>query len=939
MRENQLRETITSAHGHNETPIYTRVQNQSKAKLDHILTNPAAYEAMAETGWIEQNPFIDSDHGVVWIALDNDKIGALKLKQLDDNRSARQGIQDRIRNKNAYAHTHGSYTGVPLRLKPDYYRHSPKPQKGKENEMMQELKELLRNNGYDRTCVQHHSKHKQRIIEDLLRNDVGEENINGFTLADGIKWRNDKKEYWLHTTNKEVANHVRDKGKGLPRTGNITWITMSQLDEIHVPEKTWRIGTRDGTLKTATVRAYLAKILGIPTKEIHSIDKTKDNRDSPLGDEVHEWRIIFKTTHAAKYWKSYGTPWVDRGGKKLTDPPGWTWATGWEAYTERILEMQEETVNIPDMKREQYDRIVQERNTTDQARCSEGDKNLGTSIWEVIKPIMTHSAKQSFGTYGRVQRNSERKSVTATYLGWTTTLSRLLKQQSQERHWNTFKSKHAQTVQKIPIKGIQLRGTHLNDEQWREVAVQTTIALKKAYNYYKTQEIKKARQDHKRILDNWFLRNIDRYLNEVIRPPKEYGGGAEWPTDSYGQIPENAYDRLAMIQQVYEDKHDSRTAKPPMENKIWITELMNGSTTFNRAEKLEIDEKFTRTDLAQAYKKAKLKSAPGPSGIGNLRWLNAPDWLQNLILEMLNEIYTTGVIPKDLKQGMIYPVPKDTNKPCTPDNARPLTMLETGLKLLTSCVATRVMKILQKRQIFAPVQFAFLPDVNILDPIKMVEQLQNEARTHRCELHQVFLDLTQAFDRLEFWASDMAVTRLGFSDKIKNLLNNLTEDSTRTVITKDGNTENWTLKCGIPQGEVLSPLRFIAVMDMLASWILQRALKGDNRGEPWGIKSKGLPRHTIPVDSIHPQLRRDTHTTIIIYCDDICISGKSYHEIQQMVGIISEFMTTMGIPIHQGESVYTAFLPKEGTDTYKNITRSPRTNGDWEGGIMGAWTP
>ena len=615
--------------------------------------------------------------------------------------------------------------------------------------------------------------------------------------------------------------------------GNTTWETLNKPGESDTLQNTWRIGVKDVELEKTVVRAYLNKILGIQAKEIEAVEHVTDKHDITLKRNVQEWRVEFKTAQTARYWKTYGTPWRDKTGRKIEETFEWTWATGWQAYTERIQEMQRKPGEIPGVTREQYERATQESAETE-AKDTESGENIGTAIWGVIKPIMIHSAKQSFGTYGRIQRTNERKSVTATYLGWTTTLTRLLRQQKQEGRWNDFKSKHASTVQKIPIKGIQLTGSQINGDQWREIAAKTTVALKKVYNHYKTQEIKKARQDHKRILDNWFMRNLDRYLDEVIRPPQEYGGGAEWPTDSYGQIPENAYDRLAIIQQIYEEKHDSRTAKPPTEQNTWLTELTTESIKFTQAETQEMEAAFTRVDLTQAYKKSTLKSAPGPSGIGNLQWLNAPESIQALILKMLNEIYTTGKIPSDLKKGMIYPIPKDVTKPCTSENARPLTMLETGLKLLTSCVATRIMKVLQRRQIFAPVQFAFLPDVNILDPLKMVEQIQNEARTHNNELHQVFLDLTQAFDRLEFWASDVAITRLGFSDKIKNLLNNLTESSERTVITKDGNTESWTLKCGIPQGEVLSPLRFISIMDMLASWILQRTLKVDDPGKPLG---------------------------------------------------------------------------------------------------------
>ena len=184
---------------------------------------------------------------------------------------------------------------------------------------------------------------------------------------------------------------------------------------------------------------------------------------------------------------------------------------------------------------------------------------------------------------------------------------------------------------------------------------------------------------------------------------------------------------------------------------------------------------------------------------------------------MLNKIYTSGDIPDAMKHGTILPIPKNSNKPCTSDNARPLTMLESSLKILTHCISNKVFDELKNKPIFSPMQYAFLPDQNITDPIKLTEYIQHHARTQHKEVHQTFMDLKQAFDRLEFWAGDMAMERLNFPKRLKALLNNMNHNSEREVVTRDGTSCPWTLECGVPQGEVLSPLRFIAVMDMLAT--------------------------------------------------------------------------------------------------------------------------
>ena len=106
----------------------------------------------------------------------------------------------------------------------------------------------------------------------------------------------------------------------------------------------------------------------------------------------------------------------------------------------------------------------------------------------------------------------------------------------------------------------------------------------------------------------------------------------------------------------------------------------------------ELTKDITMKELLTSYQGCKGKAAPGPTGIRNTPWKNAPQRTQTIILDLMNNIYQTGQIPQEMKNGTIYPIPKDPLLPCTSTNARPLTMLETGLKILTSCLANRIQK-------------------------------------------------------------------------------------------------------------------------------------------------------------------------------------------------------------------------------------------------------
>ena len=85
-----------------------------------------------------------------------------------------------------------------------------------------------------------------------------------------------------------------------------------------------------------------------------------------------------------------------------------------------------------------------------------------------------------------------------------------------------------------------------------------------------------------------------------------------------------------------------------------------------------------------------------------------------------------------------------------------------------------------------------------------------------------FLDLKQAFERVEPWASDLALERLGIPASVRDIFNTLDTSSSRRLATRDGLSDEWRLECGVPQGEVASPFRFIALMDMLAAWLQKK---------------------------------------------------------------------------------------------------------------------
>jgi hypothetical protein len=82
---------------------------------------------------------------------------------------------------------------------------------------------------------------------------------------------------------------------------------------------------------------------------------------------------------------------------------------------------------------------------------------------------------------------------------------------------------------------------------------------------------------------------------------------------------------------------------------------------------------------------------------------------------------------------------------------------------------------------------------------------------------------------------------MNYPPKFTALIEDLNTDSQRSIITKDGAASKWTLQCGVAQGEILSPIRFITLMDMLGTWILLSCNMQNPQNKEMGYKMTFKP--------------------------------------------------------------------------------------------------
>ena len=207
---------------------------------------------------------------------------------------------------------------------------------------------------------------------------------------------------------------------------------------------------------------------------------------------------------------------------------------------------------------------------------------------------------------------------------------------------------------------------------------------------------------------------------------------------------------------------------------------------------------------------AKFTSAAGPSGLSyTLIALSSPDF-QEVIRALMNYALEHGVVPQGWQRGWLYPLQKDPAKGADLKNLRPITLLETPLKLLTMHLNFSIHDAWDAQPTINPIQNGFLRGMGTPEALALVTSLYEQRYSKKLPTHVAYLDLESAFCAVPHWAIKKTLERLNIPDWAIGLMDSIDAGAFTSVITAHGLTRTFKEETGVRQGCLLSPLKFIA---------------------------------------------------------------------------------------------------------------------------------
>jgi len=155
---------------------------------------------------------------------------------------------------------------------------------------------------------------------------------------------------------------------------------------------------------------------------------------------------------------------------------------------------------------------------------------------------------------------------------------------------------------------------------------------------------------------------------------------------------------------------------------------------------------------------------------------------------------------------------------------RPISLVHSFAKLVTKMMANRLAPYLDK--LVATNQSAFTRGRCIHDNYMLVQQTIKIL--HRRKISSLFLklDISKAFDSVDWPFLLEILAHLGFGAVWRNLVSNLLHSASTQVLLNGEPGDFITHQRGLRQGDPLSPMLFILVMDVLNSLFMKAEAEG-----------------------------------------------------------------------------------------------------------------
>ena len=284
------------------------------------------------------------------------------------------------------------------------------------------------------------------------------------------------------------------------------------------------------------------------------------------------------------------------------------------------------------------------------------------------------------------------------------------------------------------------------------------------------------------------------------------------------------------------EKHPVRTiTAPPHPNDFadMLETLFAGNTISPQRPVTTTEDPWQRSDLTKAIQRMKTQKAADERGLVAELLKHVPEDVLTKLLALMNDLLLSGELPPTWQKTVFQMLPK-TAKAMVTSDYRPIANVRVLYKLFTYLVLGRIENTLDCAQ--PEEQHGFRKNRRIEEHLVTANYVFDKTMLLDRPLWVISLDLSKAFDRVDWQALWIALETHGVSQHLIWILQLLYDNQRGQVFTDSGESREFDIRRGVRQGCVLSPRLFCSVLEWaLSKWRMRVRTEGidlEDGGEP-----------------------------------------------------------------------------------------------------------
>lgn len=315
----------------------------------------------------------------------------------------------------------------------------------------------------------------------------------------------------------------------------------------------------------------------------------------------------------------------------------------------------------------------------------------------------------------------------------------------------------------------------------------------------------------------------------------------------------NFFGKLRSEDQLYTTHEDKAQLVDEFYRNLLGTQLNREHTIdlrelgLNNHDLVDLEVPITEEEVWRTIKHLPLDKAPGPDGLTGRFYRICWEVIKDDIMRAISAVWSRKFIGFGvLNSTFITLIPKVEGAE-HPKDFRLISLVHSFSKIITKILANRLATKLQ--QMVSPNQSAFIKGRFIQDNFMIVQQTVRYLYQQRQPRLLLKLDISKAFDSVSWPFLLEVLQHLGFGTIWRDIISGLLASSSTQVLVNGIPGDCISHRRGLRQGDPLSPMLFILVMDVLCRMIT----KAHNE------------------EMLLPLSTRALHHRISLYADDVVL--------------------------------------------------------------------